>query len=184
MTREEIPGQISRDLAIMTDRAIKKGVRFVQKQDSAWWRLAGRIHRLFSRTDRFMTGTLTTLGKTIALPTEWKEWQPIDKVKLLVHELVHVKQFERYGIFPFLLGWFLFPFPLGLAYFRYRLERVALVRGYEAFLVYWTWGSSEQQRTETRAKVVDDIVERLCGPRNLWSWPFRKSVRKWVEENL
>src|SRR5690349_2427260 len=70
----------------------------------------------------YLTRYFTVLGDTLYVPPTWDEMADVDRVILLRHERVHLRQRRRYGsaLMTFL---YLIPlFPLGLAYGRARIE--------------------------------------------------------------
>jgi len=78
--------------------------RIVKKSDSKLMKLIGFILRPFNK--RFMTSYTTTIGSTIYSPTGTVD------ARLLAHELVHVRQWKKWGL------WFsfsyLFVLPFGI----------------------------------------------------------------------
>src|SRR5574338_1296521 len=92
--------------------------RIVYKRDS---RLCRWIHAaLWTLTlggqRHFLHGYYTVIGDTLYVPGSWDSLGPADRVILLRHERVHLRQRRRYGplgmTFLYLLPWF----PRGLAY--------------------------------------------------------------------
>src|SRR5512137_66215 len=70
----------------------------------------------------YMTRYHTVLGDTLYVPVTWEKMGDLDKVVLLRHERVHLRQRRRYGSVGMALLYLLPFFPLGLAYFRARIE--------------------------------------------------------------
>jgi len=117
----------------------------------------------------------TVIGDTLYVPETWATLSDLDRVILLRHERVHLRQRRRYGgaLMAFL---YLVPFlPLGLAYGRARIEweayeetlrATAELRGHEAL-----------QSSDLR----EQIVRRFTGPDYGWMWPFRSVVEGWYD---
>lgn len=123
----------------------------------------------------YLTRYHTVIGDTLYVPETWDDLGDLDRVILLRHERVHLRQRRRYGaaLMTFL---YLIPFlPLGLAYGRARIEweaytetlrATAELRGLEAL-----------DDAELRAQ----IVARFTGPDYGWMWPFRSTVEGWYD---
>jgi hypothetical protein len=135
----------------------EKGVELKPKKDSFWMRLVGKI------VPRFMN-YWTTVGKTIYYPSHLIR-NPLKIVchQTLLHELVHVKQYEKYGAVGFLFLYCLIPLPVLFAYFRWKLER-------EAYLLDIKAGMT-----------VEHAVNELAA--YLYPWP-KCWMRKWFNEEL
>lgn len=136
------------------------GVRLVCKDQS---RLMGTIGILlrFVGNPRFMDGFWTTLGRTIYYPRGLT--QPERCATILRHELVHVRQFERYGVLLMGILYLLVPLPFGFSYFRWRFER-------EAYLVNLAAGERPS-----------DLAHRLWTG---YGWPWPKTwMERWFERH-
>lgn len=106
----------------------------------------------------------TTLGRTVYYPTSVHD--PLAHPDILDHELVHVRQWQRFG--PLLwLSYALVPLPFGLAWFRFRWER-------EAYLV-------QIERAADREREIERVVQTLWSGYG-WPWP-RPWMRRWFERN-
>ena len=125
-------------------------------------RLIGALLRAVGN-DRFMECYWTTLARTIYFPRGVTD--PLEHREALEHELVHVRQWERWGVYLWLTYLFL-PLPFGLAWFRWRWER-------EAYLV---------QIANARDPQCE--IERVVAV--LWAgygWPWPKPwMRRWFEK--
>lgn len=123
----------------------------------------------------YLTRYHTVIGDTLYVPETWAKLSDLDRVILLRHERVHLRQRRRYGgaLMAFL---YLVPFlPLGLAYGRARIEweaytetlrATAELRGREAVL---------------DPELREHIVRRFVGPDYGWMWPFRSVVERWYD---
>jgi len=152
--------------------------RLVPKPTSWLMAMIDRFLRLvtFGQQSRFLAEYHTVIGYTLYLAPTWEQLSEVDRVALLRHERVHLRQRKRYGFFG-LAFLYLFPiFPLGLAYGRARLE-------WEAY--------SETVRAlfEMRGKAVlsdralrEHIIGRFVGPDYGWMWPFRNRIEKWYDQ--
>ena len=123
----------------------------------------------------YLTRYHTVIGDTLYVPETWPDLADLDRVILLRHERVHLRQRRRYGA-PLMAFLYLIPFfPLGLAYGRARIEweaytetlrATAELRGPDAL-------ASRELRTQ--------IVKRFTGPDYGWMWPFRSVVEGWYD---
>ncbi len=102
----------------------------------------------------------------------------LDRVVLLRHERVHLRQRRRYGLFLMTLLYLIPFFPLGLPMdgrasngrrTRETLRATAELFGLEA-------ARSPRLRTH--------IVQRFTGPEYGWMWPFERSVQAWYDRAL
>lgn len=154
--------------------------RIVSKETSAFSRAIDIALRIvtFGGQDRFMTEYHTVIGATLYVPRAWERTTPRDKIVLLRHERVHLRQRRRFGFL--LMAWiYLVPFlPLGLAYGRARLEWEAYEETLRATADLH--GLAALQRRSLR----DAIVRRFTGPDYGWMWPFRRQVEGWYERSI
>ena len=59
----------------------------------------------------------TTIGKTIYVTRDWDERHPDERYITMCHELIHLRQFERYTLIGMAILYLLLPLPMGLAWF-------------------------------------------------------------------
>ena len=147
----------------------KRGDRLSQAID-----LALRIVTLGGQR-HYLTRYHTVLGDTLYVPETWEQLADLDRVILLRHERVHLRQRRRYGgaLMTFL---YLIPFlPLGLAYGRARIEWEAYTETLRATAELR--GLAALGSAELRAQ----IVRRFTGPDYGWMWPFRSVVEGWYD---
>lgn len=123
----------------------------------------------------YLTKYHTVIGDTLYVPESWDELSDLDRVILLRHERVHLRQRRRYGG-PLMTFLYLIPFlPLGLAYGRARIEWEAYTETLRA--TYELRGLHALQSAELR----EHIVARFLGPDYGWMWPFRATVERWYD---
>jgi hypothetical protein len=123
----------------------------------------------------YLTKYHTVIGDTLYVPETWDDLSDLDRVILLRHERVHLRQRRRYGgaLMAFL---YLVPFlPLGLAYGRARIEWEAYTETLRATLELH--GVAALKSLELRER----IVRRFTGPDYGWMWPFRTTVEGWYD---
>lgn len=130
----------------------------------------------FGGQRHYLTRYHTVIGDTLYVPAAWDGMSDVDRVILLRHERVHLRQRRRYGT----LGMaflYLIPFlPLGLAYGRARIEWEAYCETLRA--------TAEHYGIEvvTDARFREGIVTRFLGPDYGWMWPFRRTIERWYED--
>jgi hypothetical protein len=74
---------------------------------------------------------------------------------------------------------YLVPFaPLGLAYFRARIEWEAYVETIRATAEHYGLDAVRDGRLES------ELVARFAGPDYGWMWPFPRAIRRWYAEAL
>lgn len=132
----------------------------------------------FGGQRHYMTRYHTVIGQTLFVPDAWNSTAEVDKVVLLRHERVHLRQRRRLTFvgmaFLYLIPWF----PVGLAYFRARLEWEAYTETLRATAELK--GLAAAQAPELRKQ----IVMRFLGPDYGWMWPFRSQVESWYDAAL
>lgn len=132
----------------------------------------------FGGQRHYLTQYHTVIGDTLYVPDTWAGLPDLDRVILLRHERVHLRQRRRYGgaLMAFL---YLVPFlPLGLAYGRARIE-------WEAYTE--TLRATAELRGLSAARdpgLRERIVSRFLGPDYGWMWPFRSVVERWYDRAL
>ncbi|MGC4088875.1 MAG: hypothetical protein QM756_13435 [Polyangiaceae bacterium] len=154
--------------------------RVVYKRQSALCRLIHGALLLITLGGQrqFISGYYTVIGDTLYVPDAWDELPPVDRVILLRHERVHLRQRRRYGTLGMALLYLLPFFPLGLAYGRARIEWEAYTETLRA-----TAELLGREALHSRA-LRERIVQRFTGPDYGWMWPFRRRVEAWYDAAL
>ncbi|HET9959108.1 MAG TPA: hypothetical protein VFQ61_31675 [Polyangiaceae bacterium] len=128
---------------------------------------------------RFLDGYYTVLFDTLYVPTTaWEALDDIDRVILLRHERVHLRQRRRYGGLGMAFIYLVPIFPLGLAWGRARLEWEAYAETLRATAELR--GLPAAQSATLRNKIID----RFVGPDYGWMWPFRSTIERWYRRVL
>lgn len=167
--------------ALMEDFARRRPpVRVVRKR--AYWHqraadVALRIVTLGGQR-AYLTSYVTTLGHVIYVPDDFDEWPVAHRCEVLRHEAVHVAQFERLGWPLMALLYGLLPLPLGLAWFRARLEWEAYAETLRAVADLEGLEAARDPRLHAM------IVRRFTGPDYGWMWPFPKTIARWIASEL
>lgn len=170
-------------------RKIDSSVKLTTKDGWIWKAIAwflfiitfGRFKR-----KRFLENFATTLGPIQAYPRSW----PRLREGTLVHESRHTRQARwfGFGIHPWvglpLMGLFylLLPLPVGLAYFRYRLEL-------DADRAKWKFWLSVGKKPDLIRRRAREFAETITSAAYAWSWPrglvvkgFLKAAEKVISE--
>jgi hypothetical protein len=156
------------------------GFRLVAKRESPLSLVLDRLLRLVTlgAQSEFLTHYHTVLGNRLYTPDSWVTAAEVDRVIVLRHERVHLRQRRRYGFF-LMAFLYLFPIlPLGLAYGRARLEWEAYEETLRATAELC--GIDRARSIELRAR----IVGRFTGGAYGWMWPFRTQVERWYDRAL
>lgn len=151
--------------------------RVIKKSDSPMHRA---IHHFLvvvtlGQMREYLQGYQTTIGDRVYVTDDWDDSSPENRLITMRHELVHVRQFHRYTLVGMALLYVLWPFPLGLAYGRARLE-------WEAYTE--TIRATAEIRGDEAARspaLRERIVSQFTGPSYGWMWPFRKTVERWYD---
>jgi hypothetical protein len=125
---------------------------------------------------RYLSHYHTVIGDTLYVPPGWVAMTDVDRVILLRHERIHLRQRRRMGTVLMTLVYLLPFFPLGLAYGRARIEWEAYCETLRA--------TAELRGIEAaRAPLLrSEIVRRFTGGDYGWMWPFRRQVESWYDE--
>jgi hypothetical protein len=170
------------ELRLLLERfaARKRPIQVVKK--STYWHQRAAGTALFCVTfggqKTYLTHYVTTLGHTIYVPDDFDEWSPARALEILRHEAVHVAQFERYGWVGMVILYGILPLPMGLAWFRARLEWEAYEETLRAVAEIEGMAAARSQALH------DEIVRRFTGPDYGWMWPFPGVVRGWIAAAL
>jgi len=190
----------------------QKGVRIIFKSQSLLMRILSKI-LFWLPKDQFMNGYTTTLGRTIYLSDHYAGMSEpsAGETATLVHELVHVEQFERLGRVPMSLA-YLFPQCLALlslfsllaiggnlwfllcllfllflaplpAPWRMVYEVDAYCTGYAAF--FWVHGKEvplmDKQEIQRR---LGGYLSQFTGWSYYKMWPFEEDLAKRFDRKL
>lgn len=155
-------------------------VTILHKGESRFCRVLDRALRIltFGKQDRFLTSYTTTLGRRIYVPDDWERYPAGDRLCILRHELIHVRQFRRLTFPGMALVYLFLPLPMGFAAGRAWLEW----QGYrETLAATWqVFGRAAAHDPELHA----DIVKRFTGPDYAWMWISRRSVERAIQREL
>lgn len=128
------------------------------------------------RMRTYATHYHTVLFGILWVPDSWDAMSDVDRVILLRHERVHLRQRRAMG--DVLMGFvYLVPiFPLFLAWGRARIEWEA----YEETIT----ATAELYGLDRARALKPHIVRRFVSADYGWMWPFPKTVGRWFDEHL
>jgi hypothetical protein len=156
------------------------GFRLIAKRDSPFSRILDGALRLvtFGAQRAYLTRYHTVLGNTLYTPDSWASTAEVERMIVLRHERIHLRQRRRYGL-PLMAFLYLVPFfPLGLAYGRARLE-------WEAYRETLRATAELLGLERARSPLLrEGIVRRFTGGDYGWMWPFRGQVERCYDAAL
>ena len=126
----------------------------------------------------YLTEFYTVIGDTLYVPDSWDTLDDVGRVILLRHERVHLRQRRRYGTLGMTFLYLVPFFPLGLAYFRAKLEWEAYTETLRATAELRGLAAARDPGLRAR------LIRRFTGPAYGWMWPFRRRVESWYEAAL
>jgi hypothetical protein len=129
----------------------------------------------FGKVKSFMLDFITTIGYKIYVPLGW---ELMDRVAILCHERVHMRQANKYGRLWFSFSYLFLWTPTIFAYFRKKYEQEA----YEETLRY-TAKIGEIQYIENKL-YRENIIKQFTTVQYFWTWPFRKSIEAWYDATV
>jgi hypothetical protein len=154
--------------------------RLVAKRND---RLSRLIHRFLwivtlGGQRSYLSHYHTVLGDTLYTPESWESTPDLDRVIVLRHERVHLRQRRRYG-FALMAFLYIIPFfPLGLAYGRARIEWEAYAETLRATAELKGLAAASDRGLR------EALIERFTGAAYGWMWPFRGAVGRWIDQVL
>jgi len=126
----------------------------------------------------FMDKFITTIGFVVYVPSDWAVYSSTQRIIILRHESVHMRQRLKYGMFLFTLLYVLLPLPGGLAYFRAKFEKEAYEETILAMCQLYITGPAIVQTESFKRSVIGHFTSAEY----FWMWPFKKSLDTWYEE--
>jgi hypothetical protein len=158
-------------------RAEFPSFRIVAKRNS---RIQHAIHTALyaltlGRMRSYLSSYHTTIGATVYVPDGWEEQSYEARYLVLRHERVHLRQFRRLTVPGMAFVYLLLPLPMGLSYFRARLEKEAYAETIRATAELY--GLAEVRSPPFRERIVEQFLGAAYG----WMWPFRRQVERWYD---
>jgi hypothetical protein len=132
----------------------------------------------FGRMRNYLDSFQTTIGKTVYVTADWDDLPADRRYVTMRHEAVHLRQFRKLTLPVMAVLYVLLPLPMGLAYFRARLEKEAYAETIRAAAD--VWGRAYASSPDHRKYVIDQFMGASYG----WMWPFRADLERWYDRIL
>lgn len=145
--------------------------KIAKKSDNRFMKLLAKL-----LGKQFMTSYVTTIGHTVYVPDTWDAWSAVAQCAVLRHERVHMRQARRLTMPVFTALYLLVFFPVGLAYWRARLEMEAYCESLAAFKEYGADYSSDDRK----AWLVKQFTTSAYG----YMWPFPRVIEGWFKKAM
>ena len=129
------------------------------------------------RMSSFMRDFITTIGTTVYVPEGWGNMPDHERMIILRHERVHMRQRAKYGSFIFSLAYLAFPLPCVFAYARMKFEQEAYAESLKATVELLVMGEQLIQTPEWRVRHVGYFTQAAY----FWTWPWRRGIDKWFD---
>lgn len=163
--------------------------RIVQKQDSRFWKLLGKIN------SRWLTDFSTTVGNSVYVSTRFQNLSELEKCAILVHEAIHLYDMKKDGKSYFylkycspqilalasLLGFWepIFFFCLFLLVPQTAIARSEYeFRAYAAGFFVYHFEGFFKRNSHLKDKFVDWINSQFSGSSYYWMYPNIKESFK------
>lgn len=154
--------------------------RVVPKRGNAFSRLIDVALRVitFGGQREYLTHYHTVIGHTLYVPDQWDREADVDRVIVLRHERVHLRQTKRYGFVGMAAIYLLPIFPIGLAWGRARIEWEAYT---ETIRATAELSGVEAAKSEWLRK---HIIKQFTSASYGWMWPFPSQIERWYDVAL
>ena len=147
--------------------------RIVSKRNNYFMLWLNRTVQLFNK--KFMTQYTTTIGYSIFTPDDWSKRSYTSRYSTMIHEMIHLQQFRKFGFIPYSILYIFVPIPVFLAYFRKKFEQEAYA--INIILAYKQKGRKHVLSKQYKQNVIDQFCSNLYG----YTWHSKESIAKWLE---
>lgn len=154
--------------------------RIRRADDSRVFSLAERwlVRVAGQRGSEWINHYFTMVGHTLYVPPYWDGLPAYQRLVVLRHERVHLRQRRRLSLVGMIALYLFLPLPVGLAYGRARLEWEAYRATLEALLELL--GPEALADAHLREHIVSQFTTAAYG----WMWPFPEHVRAWYDAEI
>jgi hypothetical protein len=161
-------------------RTAFSGFEIRRKSEHRSQRLIAALLRFLTggQNTSYMTSVVTTLGDAVYVPDAWFEWSALDRLLILRHEAVHMRQFRRLSWPGMALVYLVVPLPFVFAGGRAWLE----LEAYKETLTA-TWELKGSEAAQSR-QLHDAIVARFTGSDYGWMWIRGTTIRRALEKHV
>jgi hypothetical protein len=126
----------------------------------------------------YLTHYHTVIANTLYVPEGWDRESDVERVIVLRHERVHLRQSRRYGFVGMAAIYLLPIFPIGLAYGRARIEWEAYTETIRATAELAGLDAAKSP------SLRNHIVKQFTSPNYGWMWPFPSQIERWYDAAL
>ncbi len=150
-------------------------VEIIPKEKSSLMRFINTFLMIvsFHQQQHFMVSYTTTIGQRIYVPYRWPGMKDHEKIAILRHERVHLRQQKKYGWFLFGFLYLFAFFPVVFSYYRMKFEKEAYAESIRAHAEYYGLKSILDGAYRRQ------IIRHFTTGSYLWMWPFEKSMLRW-----
>jgi hypothetical protein len=159
--------------------------KLIRKADSSLMRFIAVFLRIITLgwNNIFLTEFITTLGCTIYTPTWWDHHEKtledhVERLAILRHESVHMRQAQKLGRFKFTLMYLCWPLPAVYAIGRRKLEEEAYVESIRTEVQYFGVEVLKELNLKT------SYTGYFLGPDYFWMCPFKSHVYAWYDDAI
>jgi len=129
----------------------------------------------FGQQRKFMTDYVSVVNNVVYVPVNWYNWTEYNKVSILRHERVHMRQVKKYGSFWFNFLYLFFPVPFLFAYYRAKFEKEA----YEETIKFAKIIGGVELLNDKKFK--NHIISQFTTGKYGWMWINKKDIEDWYE---
>jgi hypothetical protein len=126
----------------------------------------------------YLSHVITTFGQRVYVPPTWEAMDPVDRIIILRHEAVHIRQYKRFTWPGMMLLYLFLPLPLFFAGGRAFIELEAYK---ETLTATWELRGPEAARATS---LRDQIVQRFTGSDYGWMWVHGRMIRRALQRHL
>ena len=171
---------MNNDDLITIDREIKEefpDYRMINKSESLFMKTIDFTLKLmtFWRQRSFMDQFVTTIGNTVYVPNGWERLSISNRMTILRHERVHMRQSRRVGRILFSLSYLMLPLPAVFAVYRRKFEQEAYEESMVAVKEYY--GFDLLLSPDYRSS----MLSHFTSAEYFWMWPWKKSLDEWYD---
>ena len=155
------------------------GFKLIPKRESLLMKTINVLLKVITlgQMKDFMDNYTTTLGQKVYTPSDWDDYSYVEKLSIVRHERVHMRQAKKYGRLLFSLLYLLAPLPVGVAYFRKKFEQEAYEQSLRTAHQYLGPASLNDKRKEF-------ILSQFTGSSYFWMWPFKRDLERWYDSTV
>lgn len=127
----------------------------------------------------FMTTFVTTIRYTVYVPDRWDTWPEPEKIGIIRHERVHMRQCRKYGFLLFSFLYLFWPLPMFYAKARADFEKEAYEESLRTYYEYRGRDFDQQERA-----LFLSILDHFTTGQYAWMWPFPADIAEWYQQTV